>query len=321
MCIKFAFVFIMIVRGSVMGVPIEEQDSSEHGVATGQVGTDCPCGWSNKARARIVGGVDADPHEWPMMAGFVAKTGSYKPNKLVCGGTLVSRRHIVTAGHCVHTNGGRPLQPEQLHVVLGAHKLSDIDYNDPKVMRTIEKFIAHPNYKHSTVSYDIAIALLEEAVQFSNIIGPACLPTKRIYPVGNNLKAIGWGFIDMKATEPDALQETTVKVVNPSLCSAYNQFDMKEGYQFCTYQGGSSGQCVGDSGGPILWRDPETNRYTLVAFPSFSAAGCVWKPAVVSDVTYFLPWIQQVVSESAPAEQTCTKLENTNNNDILVFPD
>nr|AQM58410.1 venom s1 protease 37 [Pristhesancus plagipennis] len=317
----FYSILWMLMVGNVIAYPLNDEDSSEYGVLPGKVATNCSCGWANKPTRRIIGGKDAGEHEYPAMVGVIAPTGSYVENNLVCGGTLITRRHIVTAAHCVHTISGVPLKPEQLRFVLGAHRLSKINYDDPEVMRKAERFIAHPKYDKTITSYDLAIVVLEKPVVYSNIIGPACMPTARMYPVGKRLTAIGWGFMDFKATKPDALQKVRINVVSPTYCYSYQQFNREEGFQYCTHQGDQTGQCVGDSGGPILWRDPDTNRYTLLAAPSFSKPGCVLQPAVVSDITYYIPWIQKVISETYPDEQTCSKVQKPEDNHGWIFPD
>ena len=50
------------------------------------------------ASGRIIGGLEAPPHQNPWMV----KLGSAH-NKTCgkCGGTLISNKHVITAGHCV----------------------------------------------------------------------------------------------------------------------------------------------------------------------------------------------------------------------------
>src|SRR5687767_9110088 len=65
---------------------------------------------------KIVGGVEATPGEF---AGAVAL---YRGTQQVCGGTLVAKKWVVSAGHCVIS----PSQPNGgiNSIVIGRHKLS-----------------------------------------------------------------------------------------------------------------------------------------------------------------------------------------------------
>lgn len=47
----------------------------------------------------------------------------------------------------------------------------------------------------------------------------------------------------------------------------------------------------GDSGGPAVWVDPATNRYTLVGLVSFGRVCADISPTVHTDIGYYLPWI------------------------------
>ncbi|CAN7984348.1 unnamed protein product [Ixodes hexagonus] len=60
----------------------------------GPVKNDPYCGRSGGRISRIVGGKEAEFGQFPWQA-FIQVSGSR------CGGTLVSRQHVVTAGHCV----------------------------------------------------------------------------------------------------------------------------------------------------------------------------------------------------------------------------
>lgn len=53
------------------------------------------CGISNKSSRRIINGKDTIPHTYPWM--LVLYTAN---NQAYCGASLISDRHVITAGHC-----------------------------------------------------------------------------------------------------------------------------------------------------------------------------------------------------------------------------
>lgn len=57
---------------------------------------DVPCGRSEGTReARIVGGQDAVPREFPFLVSLTRKGGHF------CGGIILNDRFVLTAGHCL----------------------------------------------------------------------------------------------------------------------------------------------------------------------------------------------------------------------------
>ena len=63
----------------------------------------CQCGVSNGAQVeeitnRIINGQEASPNEYPWQVALV-RAGGHSP---ICGGSIISDRHILTAAHCTN---------------------------------------------------------------------------------------------------------------------------------------------------------------------------------------------------------------------------
>ena len=65
----------------------------------------------------------------------------------------------------------------------------------------MEKIIAHPEYDHETVDYDIALIKLQSPAKLNDYVTPACLPSNtdnlnQTFPPGLNCEVSGWGSIN-----------------------------------------------------------------------------------------------------------------------------
>lgn len=59
------------------------------------------CGMSNATHSRVVGGIPAQANAWPWMALVGYKTSLDSNPRFLCGGTLITQKHVITAAHCV----------------------------------------------------------------------------------------------------------------------------------------------------------------------------------------------------------------------------
>uniref|UniRef100_A0AB38ZEC3 Venom S1 protease 28 n=1 Tax=Ectomocoris sp. TaxID=3104572 RepID=A0AB38ZEC3_9HEMI len=308
MCKKFYFTVLLLVSlfglGSLYPSPdngmdsqdTSDSDSNEHGVVETEHTTNCSCGWANKDDQRIVGGKATKVNEYPMMAGFVY----LEEDKVLCGGTIITQRHIITAAHCTE-----PFTPEEYGIFIGHHNYKKAK-NEINLLAP-EKFIEHENYDSFTLKYDISLVIMKEIIEFSKNVGPACMPkTTDLNVIKHRVKILGWGLTRYKGKTSDTLLKVNVDVQEFNTCVEKNiHLELQDIHQLCTFRK-SKDSCSGDSGGPLLWVDPDTNRYTLVALTSYGT-NCAKYPAVNSDITYFLYWIQQKIAETDSTMRTCAK--------------
>ncbi|KAK0182378.1 hypothetical protein PV327_000525 [Microctonus hyperodae] len=219
------------------------------------------CGIANTTYTRIVGGVPAKLGAWPWIAalGYRSAKNSNQPQWL-CGGSLISSRHVLTAGHCVHRR-------KDLYLV----RLGDLDLYDDNDGATpinvvIETVNIHPQYSPSQYTNDIAVLRLQNEVQFTDHIRPICLPIPNEVANRDYVETLpfiaGWGSVYFRGPSAAHLQQLQIPVVSPQTCkTAFQRFKTAviDDRVFCAgYAKGGKDACQGDSGGPLMFPSKKT---------------------------------------------------------------
>jgi secreted trypsin-like serine protease len=188
---------------------------------------------------RIVQGQVATQHEFPFMVA-VLRRGS-----LSCGGSLLDRRHVLTAAHCVASK-----RTAGLTVSLGDHNVnSNTEANN--IVRKIKTIVTHPKFTFKTMDADIAVLTMDKDVEYSATVGPVSLGRPE-NSTGRYATAIGWGTLYSKGPLPDRLRKVLLKVRSQAACRA-NYGRITEN-MLCAGVGRKD-TCQGDSGGPLVLSD------------------------------------------------------------------
>ena len=183
-------------------------------------GLQCQCGRINKrVSSRTNGGNITKPHQYPWMALILhGPTG-------VCGGSLISSQHVLTAAHCVfRPHSDKRLKADHIGVKLGLHNKLDKKVPTIKVSKIN---LYDPCFKNTNVDEsgpDIAILTLEKPVTFNDKIGPVCLPSnaEKLH-INKTVTVTGWGNKFLKVHDPDPnLKEVNLSVVSNDICRKQN---------------------------------------------------------------------------------------------------
>nr|QHB21591.1 venom S1 protease with CUB domain 15 [Platymeris rhadamanthus] len=277
----------------------EEIDSSEHGVTRGRKGTTCDCGRANKPPSRVTHGKEVRENEFPWMV--LLQTyypfGNGRYIMFNCGGSIITHRHVLTAAHCVvFKENGEIAAPENVRMRLAEHDQKTATGNEKEIVG--EKLFIHDKYlKQQT--HDIAVIFTKENIEYSLLIGPVCLSPVELPIHNRRIQIMGWGQTETGKSS-DVLLKSRALVIDRLICA------MAE-WEICT-QALPSATCFGDSGGPQVWVDPETNRYTQVGLASRAAKDCRSGPNTQTDVMYFYSWIQDAIQQSDPSQMICQKI-------------
>ncbi|XP_013186699.2 chymotrypsinogen B [Amyelois transitella] len=226
----------------------------------------------------IFNGQPTKPGDWPWHAAIY--TLKYTSAEYICGGTLISKNFVLTAGHCVTINGV-PVLPEIISVILGKYNLIGGDVATQE--RLVHQVIVHEEFYYRKLDNDIALLKLKTEAIYDDYVQPACLwnvdAIKRI-PAGIVYGTVaGWGLNHTKQLS-SALHQATLPKIGDQTClkSNPNFFGrVLNERKFCAgYRNGTSA-CNGDSGGGFHVFVPDISGDT-----SANATGAYYVNGIVS---------------------------------------
>lgn len=285
----------------VLSVPLEPQELKDAGKI-----------------ATIVGGTDASPESALYFVMILTyNQGKKKWEFNGCGGTLVSDRHVLTAGHCAFGS-----DPNNDAAYVGAYQPFDSNIGHPYFFSKIASYTIHPDFQDGPNKSDVAIATLQSPIDlnvFKNMrVGSADIAVHD----GDMVTVLGFGrkqFSD--TTQTRTLQQVQMPFISQSACREFYGGVLDD--MVCTgYREGGKDACSGDSGGPML----------IVANGVLSQIGIVsWgdgcaiagKPGVYASVQLYYSWIQRVVcdtSEVKVASDLCVYSQADYGDNIVPSP-
>lgn len=195
--------------------------------------------------ARIVGGTDALPGEFPFATSLQTSRGDH-----FCGGSVFREKWILTAGHCVGVYA-------TFKAVVGRHDLRTVEGTEYAV--TADDVRLHPLYgtnPDAPLDYDVALVELPEK---------ATTPGVPLH-VGSSTGwawAIGWGRLSSGGPLAKVLQKVKMPIVDQQTCKGFYKQELTD-RMICSDRWGE-GSCQGDSGGALLFpagirTDPDTGE-------------------------------------------------------------
>jgi hypothetical protein len=182
-----------------------------------------------------MGGQDAAPHSYPWMVSLSKRSVN---NLHLCGGVLLTRRHILTAAHCIEDFKGT----RDMAIFIGIHSMTEKKSNALLPLN----IDIHPQYNPDTFANDIAVITLVSLVPDNDPrIGTICLPTDDLISKNNpSLKstgiAIGWGSTSFGGQPSATLKQVVLPILDTNIwpCNIY-----------ATYADGQI--CAGDLAGGV----------------------------------------------------------------------
>lgn len=252
---------------------------------------------------RVIDGSDAGFGTFPWQA--LVRIGKAK-----CGGVLINRQHVVTAGHCIKNK-----LVEKVNVTLGEYNIGELladGETSPSVTYKVKSMVVHPKFQFSPAAdrFDVAVLKLAKPVFYASHIAPICLPQVGRDPEPGTLAyATGWGaiipddqlgplafLIPKEKKRPKVLQVVDVPLIENTQCEEWHR---RKGISvrlypemLCAgYKTGGKDSCKGDSGGPLMVRQRD-GRFVLVGLVSAGfSCGKPGQPGIYHRISATADWI------------------------------
>ena len=174
-------------------------------------------GSADPSHQKVYGGKDAPPGAFPFQVSLIlaeAKKGeefSYH----FCGGSLIADTWVLTAGHCV-TSEGEIVDPKGINVYVGS---TDFKNGDRIAVTSVYR---HPQYNADFTDNDVALLKLERAPKKEVKVGKINLidatRDSTLETPGTDLTIVGWGTTEQGSLSK-TLRYTSVKIVDRTECN------------------------------------------------------------------------------------------------------
>lgn len=154
-----------------------------------------------KIRKRIIDGSDALKGQFPYFVSLIDRNGSFH----ICGGSIISHWHILTAAHCLLDYSTRP---QQILVISGVTEFDrDISRN------FVQKLILHPFYNETYFQNDLGLLKVMDKIVYSDLVQPISIDRYDVANYGSiEATACGFGVVSVRILQPaDFLMKFNVR--------------------------------------------------------------------------------------------------------------
>ncbi|XP_052891151.1 serine protease gd-like [Anopheles moucheti] len=259
------------------------------------------CGQPAQVFNRLsINGIRSPKGQFPWAAPIFHNERS-KP-KYICGSTIITKQHLVTAAHCMYDSLGVARQADDIITVPGMYNIDNF-FDADLQERKVSTIFIHDDYyfdESGLGDSDIAVIKVDQPIVYTSLVRPIC-----VWSESGNLEQIvgvkgfvsGWGITENgDAKYPSYVTPT---VVDRKSCSRnLGKFITGSAPLFCG-DGHGSVPCTGDSGsGLVIKRGQKYYLRGIVSFGQYDPETLicdVTKYVVYTDIAAFYSWLLKAV--------------------------
>lgn len=200
------------------------------------------------AQLRIVGGRTTKIKKHPYMLGLLTD-GSY-----FCAASLISKRHGLTAAHCLYDK-----QVSEIIVVAGV-----TDLRTSGQRRRVKEMWYPEEFDTTIRNMDVGVLLFRKAMVLGSNVAIIPLAKTRTR-AGVRMRVSGWGTTnETKQTAVNILRTVVVQIIASNICSSeYAKVNTRLTPTMLCAGRGDKDACTGDSGAPAVING---RQYGIVSF-------------------------------------------------------
>lgn len=238
---------------------------------------------------RVINGILATQGMFPWLVRLLVYIKDGEPPS-TCGGSIITKWHVVTAAHCVLGKDGLV---RKIELVYGAV------YTKSKhaKMTQAKSAAVHPRFTWDGYHDDIAVLRLPEELQYTEYVKPVCLDFDLGELAGKTVTVAGWGEPKKEYGPIDRLRYTRLKVVAQDECQRKLQmYHFNSSSMMCAYEQDRDA-CQGDSGSALMLR--KQHRYYLIAVVSHGSGCAQDLPGMYTPVKAHQEWILNTINDES----------------------